>query len=135
MMFQKINLPVLPKKLKEVTNQLEVSEKSQKRLSKALLDKGNKKAKRKSWSDCSVQYQRKRKRQIEEEVKTALLFTENEGFKPLNVELLNTDTQETIQVVCGRHQETESSKEDTIKKHFMLKRDLMSQIKLTMRCL
>lgn len=115
MMFRKINLPVLPKKLKEVTNQLEVSEKSQKRLSKALLDKGNKKAKRKSWSDCSVQYQRKRKCQIEEEVKTALLFTENEGFKPLNVELLNTDTQETIQVVCGRHQETESSKEDTIK--------------------
>ena len=106
------------KKLKDVTNQLQVLEKSQMRLSETLLDNGNKKPKRKAWSDCSVQHQRKRKRQIEEDIKTALSFTENEDFKPLNVELINTDTQETFQIACSKHQDTESSSEpDIIKKN------------------
>ena len=107
------------KKLKEVTNQLQVLEKSQKRLSESLLDNGNKKTKRKAWSDCSVQHQRKRKHQFEEDIKTALSFTENEDFKPLNVELINTNTQETIQVTCGTHQETESSSETGITKKML----------------
>jgi len=84
------------KKLKDVTNQLQVLKKSQKRLSETLLDSGNKKPKRKACSDCSVQHQRKRKCQIEEDIKTAFSFIENEDFKPLNVELINIDTQETF---------------------------------------
>ena len=52
------------KKLNEVTNQLQILEKSQKRLSVSLIDKENKRPKRKAWSDCSLQQQRKQKRQI-----------------------------------------------------------------------
>ena len=43
------------KKLKDVTNQLQVLKKSQKRLSETLLDSGNKKPKQKACSDCSAQ--------------------------------------------------------------------------------
>ena len=52
------------KKLKDVTNQLQDMEKSCKRISEALLDRSTTKVKRKAWSECSVQYQKKRKRQI-----------------------------------------------------------------------
>ena len=66
----------------------------------------------------------KTKRQLKEDVKTALSFTENQGFKALNVELVNTDTQETIQVACARHEETEpssSSETGVIKKMLFVK--------------
>ena len=110
------------KKLNEVTNKLETLEKSHKRLS---VSKENRTPKRKAWSDCSVQTQRKRKRQIEEDVKTALSFSKDEGFKALNIELINTDTHETFQVACGRHQETKNdetlSKKRTIEKVLFVK--------------
>ena len=95
-------------------------------MSVSLIDKENKRPKRKAWSDCSLQQQRKRKRQITEDVKTALSFSEDDGFKALNIELVNTDTQETFQVACGRHQETETDeslneKQHTVKKVLFVK--------------
>ena len=112
------------KKLNEVTNQLQILEKSQKRLSVSLIDKENKRPKRKAWSDCSLQQQRKRKRQITEDVKTALSFSEDDGFKALNIELVNTDTQETFQVACHQETETDESlneKQHTVKKVLFVK--------------
>ena len=110
------------KKLKDVTNQLQDMEKSCKRISEALLDRGTTKVKRKAWSECSIQYQKKRKRQIQQDDKTALSFTDKEGFKTLSVQLLNTDTQEIVPVACGTYQQTESlSQTDVVKKMLFVK--------------
>ena len=89
-----------------------------------MIDKENKRPKRKAWSDCSLQQQRKRKRQITEDVKTALSFSEDDGFKALNIELVNTDTQETFQVACHQETETDESlneKQHTVKKVLFVK--------------
>ena len=86
------------KNLKDVTNRLRAIEKSQKTVIGSAVSSGHKAVKRKVWSDYSVQHQRKRRRQLQDDIKTALSFTENEGFKPLTVELVNTDTQKTISV-------------------------------------
>jgi len=111
------------KKLKEVTNQLEVVEKSHKRLSETLVDSVTKKRapKRKAWSNCTVQHQRKKKRHLETDVKSALSFTEGEGFQPLCVELLNRDTQEIFSLPVCHHQPAADNASSTVDKVLYVK--------------
>ena len=74
-------------------------EESSKRLSMALKDNGDSttgRRRKKAWSDCSAQYQRKKRRQIATDVKTTLCFAENEDFTPTRVELVNKDTGEVM---------------------------------------
>ena len=88
------------KKLKEVTNKYKALEKSCKVLSTALKADGGKITKskvKKAWGESSRQYQRKRQRQIAKNVQTALLFTQDENYKPTNIELMN---EETGKVMC-----------------------------------
>ena len=77
-------------KLKEVTNQLKDLEKSNARLSDAIrggTTQSSSKRKRKAWTECSTQYQRRQRKKVKQDVKTALSFTETENFKPVSVEL------------------------------------------------
>ena len=96
------DINVANKKLKEVTNQYKALQKSCKTLSATVKAKGGKTStpkatKKKAWVECSQQYQRKRRRQIAKDVQTALLFTQDENFKPTRVELMN---KETGKVMC-----------------------------------
>ena len=87
--------------LKGVTNQLHALEDSSKRFSAALRDKGEPSStsrRKKAWSDCSVQYQRKKRREIASDVKTALSFTENEDFAPIRVDLVHKDTGDVLSI-------------------------------------
>jgi len=87
--------------LKDITNQFQLLEESNKRLSVALKEKGESKhtsRRKKPWANCSAQYQRKRRREIVRDVKTALSFTENEKFTPTRVELTHKDTGEVLSV-------------------------------------
>ena len=77
-----VELKEANKKLKDVTNQMHLLENSSKKLSAALKVNGGSRAtvggrRRKAWSDCSSQYQRKKQRQIARDVQTTLSFTEN----------------------------------------------------------
>jgi len=67
-----------------------VIEKSQKTVIGSVVGSGRKAVERKAWSNYSVQHQRKQRRQLQDDIKTTQSFT---GFKPLTVELVNTDTQ------------------------------------------
>jgi len=57
--------------------------------------------KRKAWADCFPQYQRQQKKQLKQDIKTALSFTITENFKPVSVQLFNNDTKELIHVDCN----------------------------------
>lgn len=93
-------------KLKEITNQYESLKTSCNTLSKALANSDkdmtlSQSRTKKEWKLCTPQYQRKRKKEVAQNVKTALLFTEHEDFKTTQVELTNKSTQE--KVVCVQH--------------------------------
>ena len=80
---------------KDVTNQLVALKESSKRLSAALRDEGEPSStsrRKKAWSDCSVHYQCKKRREFASDVKTALSFTENEDFAPMWVDLVHKNT-------------------------------------------
>ena len=53
-----------------------------------------------TWSDidCSVQHQSKKRREIASDVKTALSFTENEDFTPMQVDLVHKDTGDVLSI-------------------------------------
>lgn len=100
------DLKVANDKLKEITNEYKILKKSCNSLSMALKssDKGNRpyhSRKRKEWTLCTQQYQRKRVQEVVHNVNTALLFIENDDFKATRVELINKSTQEKI--VCVEH--------------------------------
>ena len=93
-------------KLKEITNKYDSLKKSCNTLSKALVssDKGVTPLQgrtKKEWALCTQQCQRKRKKEAVQNVKTALLFTENEDFRTTRVELTNKNTLEKM--VCVDH--------------------------------
>ena len=75
-------------------------EKSNARLSDAVrgILQPRSKRKRKAWTECFVQYQRRQKKKVKQDVKTALSCTETENFKPVSVKLLNKDTKELMDV-------------------------------------
>ena len=102
-------------KLKEVTNQLKDLEKSNARLSDAIrggMTQSSSKRKRKAWTECSTQYQRRQRKKVKQDVKTALSFTETENFKPVSVDLLNKDTKELMHVDCSEATELSMHKKD-----------------------
>ena len=98
----KSDLEESQKKLKDVTNQLNLLEKSTAKLSSALKNmeqpSSSQSRKRKLWSQCSSQYQRKRRRQMAKDVKVALSFLKNENFQCTQVEQENNDTGEILSV-------------------------------------
>lgn len=127
-----VELKEANKKLKDVTNQMHLLENSSKKLSAALKVNGGSRATvggrhRKAWSDCSSQYQRKKRWQIARDVQTALSFTENEDFTPTRVELMNKDTGEVLSVEqdgrtrVGRGTESETSTENLVDKTLYIK--------------
>jgi len=89
--------------LEDVTNQLLALEESSKRLCAVLRDDGQPSStsrRKKAWSDidCSVQHQSKKRREIASDVKTALSFTENEDFTPMQVDLVHKDTGDVLSI-------------------------------------
>ena len=89
------------KKLKEITNQMKLLENSSKKLSSALINSGNSTARvrsKKRWSQCSPQYQRRKRKQIAQNVQTALSFVSDEDFQHTRVELRNNETGEVVVV-------------------------------------
>ena len=103
-------------KLKEVTNQLQILEKSNARLSDSLRGRTHSttKRKRKDWTDCSAQYQRQQIKKVKQDVKTALSFAETENFKPISVGLVNKNTQELIHVDCNKVPVPADKKDDKL---------------------
>ena len=91
-------------KLKEVTNQLKDLEKSNARLSDAVRGtiQPRSKCKRKAWTECSAQYQRRQKKKVKQDVKT----------KPVSVKLLNKDTEELMDVDWNEMTESSMPKKD-----------------------
>ena len=92
-------------KLKDVTNKMEALKKSNQNLSQALITKNGEESSAvkkgrsyKSWEEYSPQYMRIKKRQFASDVVTALSFTEDRNFKPMEIEFLNKSTGERLRV-------------------------------------
>ena len=114
------DVKVANKKLKDISNQYKALEKSCRTLSTALKTKEgktqhSKSRQKKPWEESSRQYRRKRQRQIANDVQTALLFTQDENFKPTNVELTN---EETGKVLCIDQDGQVKEKKDTLSLDF-----------------
>ena len=125
-------------KLKDVTNQFQLLEESSKRLSAALKEKGESKCssrRKKPWANCSVQYQRKKRREIARDVNTALSFTENEDFTPTRVELTHKDTGEVLSVgqdgstSIEKRTDSKPSSDDQVDKTLYVKENSTYQIR------
>lgn len=89
------------KRLQDVTNQMDMLKKSAKKLtnpSSSVASSSSRGRKKKSWSECSGQYQRRRRTEIAKSVCTALTTVEDDVFKPSRVELVNNETKEVLVV-------------------------------------
>ena len=53
----------------------------------------------KSWSQYSAQYKRQQKKQLANDVCTALKFTEKTHFQPSNIEMRNAETNEMLLIL------------------------------------
>ena len=116
-------------KLKDVTNQLDMVKRSNKKLSQSLISKNGVQSKQKrnskSWSEYSIQYKNIKKKQFANDVATALTFAEDTCFKPTEIEFVNKVTGERLRVdsngkskECKDKQQTDS---ETIKKTLYVK--------------
>ena len=93
------------KKLKVVTNQMKTHEDSSKKVLSALKNVGCSSSsivvprkRNKIWSEYSPQYQRKKRKQIANDVQVALSFMKDENFQHSKVELKNRETGEILSV-------------------------------------
>ena len=90
------DVKVANKKLKDISNLLQNIVHSIKSYKEGKTHH-SKPCQNKAWEESSLQYQRKRQRQIANDVQTALLFTQDENFKPTNIELIN---EEIGKIMC-----------------------------------
>ena len=93
------------KKLKVVTNQMKTHEDSSKKVLSALKNVGCSSSsivvprkRNKIWSEYSPQYQRKKRKQIANDMQVALSFMKDENFQHSKVELKNRETGEILSV-------------------------------------
>ena len=89
-------------KLKDLTNKYTALENSCKELSNSIAVDGRASAvhtrKRKAWTECTPQHQKKRIKQVAKKVQTALLFTNDEHLKPTKLEFKNEQTGDTVSI-------------------------------------
>ena len=78
--------------LREVTNQVTTLEKSAKRLTASMKPTKHGGKSRKAWVSCSKQYQRRKRRQVTSDVRTAVVSMEDEPFHVISIELTNKET-------------------------------------------
>ena len=91
------------KQLKDTSNQLRLLKKSTLRLSNTLRSGiPSSRRKRKSWLDCTAQYQNQQKKRVKLDVQTALTFTVTENFHAIKVQMMNKDTKEVLDIECGK---------------------------------
>ena len=93
------------KRLQDVTKQMDLVQKSAKKLinphnpGRSLEEESlSRRRKRKSWSECSGQYQRRRRAEVANSVCAALSIVEDNVFKASRVELINNETKEVLVV-------------------------------------
>lgn len=93
------------KKLKDMTNQVQLLNRSNKKLSLALKANGVSNAStpvrgrgKKKWTQYSSQYQRKKRKQIAQDVRSALSFVADDNFEHTKVELRNSESGEVLTV-------------------------------------
>lgn len=92
------DLKVANKKLKEITNQYQTLKKSCNSLSKALKNKGTEPSQpgkdktKKPWELCTRQYRKTRTKEVIQNINTALSYTEDQNFKPVQVQIMNKST-------------------------------------------
>ena len=89
------------KKLKDMTNEVQILNRSNKKLSQALKANGVPNAStpvrgrgKKQWTQYSSQYQRKKRKQIAQDVRSALSFIADGDFQHSKVELENIESGE-----------------------------------------
>ena len=80
---------------------------------KAKEGKVSKPKAKKPWAKCSKRCQKKRQQQITKDIQTALLFAQDENFRPTKVEVLN---EETGKIMCIDQDGQVKEKENTLPK-------------------
>ena len=103
----KDDLTVAKQKLKDLTNKYTALEKVCKELSSSIACEETTPVvhtrKKKAWTQCTPQHQKKRVKQVVKKVQTALLFTNDEHLKTKKLELENEQTGEIISIdSCGQ---------------------------------